>query len=73
MNRKIDILEDAFIEFNELSQITFKNNGDYSVQVIIDNIFDCNCWIFIDSEMEDRQYIAINYEVIYLDTLKEIK
>jgi len=72
MNRKTEILEDAFIEFKQYSQISFKRNEDNSVKVLIDNIFNCNCWIFIDSEIEDREYIAINYEVIYLDTLKEL-
>lgn len=68
--------EDTSIEFTQYSEITFNYLDDIEdeisyVLIYLNGKFVANMRIWYDSLMEDREYLTINHEIIYLDTLKQ--
>jgi PKD repeat protein len=67
------ITEETEVSFSEYSQLTYKDEGNENVTLYVDNkpVGDIKVWK--DSEMEGREYICVNYEIIYLDTIRVIE
>lgn len=70
MAYKKRIEEDDKVFFSEYSQLSYKDEEKEYVTLYVDNkpVGDIKVWK--DSEMEGREYICVNYEIIYLDTIK---
>lgn len=60
------------IEFRNLDQLSYEDNGGNNVKLYVDNIYIGNIKIWEDEDMNDREYICLNYEKVYLDGLKNI-
>lgn len=63
--------EDEVIYSNleDLSFFILSDEDSYEVELYICGKFVGYCNLWYDSEMNDRPYIILNYEIIYLDTI----
>jgi hypothetical protein len=59
------------LDFKSYDQLSYEDNGGM-VGVFLDGKPKGLCEVFTDWENESREYICINYEIVYLDTLKQI-
>jgi hypothetical protein len=50
-------------------QIIINDECDY-VNLYVDDFYIGYCEIWLDSEMDFREYIILNYTIVYLDTIK---
>ena len=67
------INEEDYVEFDNYKQLSYKDSEKEDVQIYKDGKPIGNIKVFLDSEMEDREYICINYTIVYLDTLAKWK
>lgn len=64
--------DDFILDFDNYEDITYSDNyGDY-VDVYLKGEFIAEVLVYFDDENDNREYICINNEVIYLDTLTKI-
>lgn len=66
------IEEEELIEFDSYEQLSFENK-DELIELFIDDFYIGDLKVWKDSEMEGREYVCINYEIVYLDTFTERK
>lgn len=66
------IEEEELIEFDSYEQLSFENK-DELIELFVDDFYIGDLKVWKDSEMEGREYVCINYEIVYLDTLTERK
>lgn len=64
--------EETIVLFSHYDQLSYKDYDGPDVKLYVDNIYIGDIKVWLDSEMNDREYICVNYEIIYLDTLKMI-
>jgi len=65
--------EELRLEFNKYEQLSYKDlNGKCYVELFLDNKSVGFIEVWTDVDNEEREYIIINYEMIYLDTLTDI-
>jgi hypothetical protein len=64
----IILTEESEIYYKNISQLSYENK-DEVVELFVDDFYVGDLKVFLDSEMEEREYITINYEIIYLDSL----
>ena len=64
--------DDLQLEFKDYDQLSYEDNGGM-IGVFLDDKQVGLCEVYTDWENESREYIYINNEIIYLDTLKQIK
>ena len=50
-------------------QIIENDECDY-VELYIDDFYIGVCEVWLDAEMDYRQYIILNYNIVYLDSIK---
>jgi hypothetical protein len=50
-------------------QIIINDECDY-VELFVDDFFVGNCEVWFDAEMDSREYIILNYSIVYLDSIK---
>lgn len=53
----------------QLSYEFYSSDYDY-VELYIDDFYIGVCEVWLDAEMDYRQYIILNYAIVYLDTIK---
>ncbi len=55
---------------NQLSyeQIIENDECDY-VELYVDDFYIGDCEVWLDAEMDSREYIILNYIIVYLDTI----
>ena len=58
-----------FADYNQLSFLYF--NTDKECALYCDKQFVADCVVYFDSEQNNREFIDINNEVVYLDTIRE--
>jgi hypothetical protein len=64
------ITEETEVFFTNDEQLSYQNyNADY-IELYIDDFYIGLCEVWFDSEMDDREYITLNYTIVYLDTIK---
>jgi hypothetical protein len=63
--------DELTLDFKSYDQLSYEDNGSM-VSIFLDNKPMGLCEVFTDRENEAREYICINYEMIYLDTLKQL-
>jgi len=64
------IEEEDFIDFSNYEQLSFRDAGE-NVKLFKDKELLGTIKVWLDSEMDDREYICINYTIVYLDTLRK--
>ena len=61
------------LDFKDYNQLSFEDDGQSAyVKVYLDDEPVAFCKVYNDRENDSREYICINYEILYLDTLKQI-
>ena len=65
--------DDFVIEYNNLSELSYNDTSKEYIELYFNNNFVGYIKVYTDWENNSREYIIINYEVLYLDDLKELK
>jgi hypothetical protein len=63
------ITEDIEVKFKEYSELAYLDLGEPEVGLYVNTVYVGDIKVWKDSEEEGREYICINYEVVYLDTI----
>lgn len=66
----IKYTEELELEFENYSQLSYDDLGEEYVQLFLDNESIGLVDVSTDIENQKREYIIVNYEIIYLDTIK---
>ena len=64
---------DLHLTFQDYNQLAYIDVKEKFVYIYLDDELVGKSEVFTDWENEKREYVSINYEVIYLDTLTKIK
>lgn len=65
------IEEEDFVDFKNYDQLSFRD-AEENVKLYKDGELLGTIKVWLDSEMDDREYICINYTIVYLDTLVKV-
>lgn len=63
--------EEDHVEFERYDQLSYQDKKEV-IELFVDNFYIGDMEVWKDSEMEGREYVCINYEIIYLDTIKTL-
>jgi hypothetical protein len=63
------ITEETEVQFTRYEQLSYYDNDEPEVTLFIDEVPVGVVKVWQDSEMSGREYICLNYEVVYLDCL----
>ena len=66
------LTEEDNIEYEELKDLSYYDSGTDNVDLFVKDEFIGEIKVWLDSEEDNREYITINYEIIYLDTINKI-
>jgi len=69
MSTRKKITEETEVQFTKYEQLSYYDNDEPEVTLFIDGVPVGQIKVWQDSEMENREYICLNYEVVYLDRL----
>ena len=69
MSKRKMITEETEVSFTRYEQLSYYDNDEPEVTLFIDEIPVGVVKVWQDSEMNGREYICLNYEVVYLDSL----
>jgi len=69
MKRKIK--EETEVKFTQYGQLSYLDEGEPEVTLYVDDRPVGIIKVWLDSEMNNREYICLNYEIVYLDTLNK--
>ena len=71
------IFEETEVKYSSLDELSYIDCGDESpsrepmVKLYVNNKYEGHIERWCDYENDERDYICVNYEMIYLDTIKE--
>lgn len=65
------ITEETEVTFKDYSELSYIDEDKKDVTLLVNGISIGKIKVWQDMEMERREYIALNYEVVYLDTIKK--
>ncbi len=66
------IEEETEIKYHSRGQLSYKDDNTATVELFIDNKYLGDIKVWEDSLTNNREYICINYTVIYLDEIRKI-
>lgn len=69
-----NIKEADDVSFRSYDQLSYEDDGNPKVKLYVDNVYIGRIKVWVDrmdNEFDEREYICVNYEMIYLDTLKK--
>ena len=69
MSKRKMITEETEVRFTRYEQLSYYDNDEPEVTLFIDEVPVGVVKVWQDSEMNGREYICLNYEVVYLDSL----
>ena len=62
--------DDLSLDFKDYDQLSYEDCGDATyIELFLDGNSVGLVEVYTDVENEEREYICINYEMIYLDTM----
>jgi len=67
------IKEETEVRFKDYKQLSYLDEGEPEVTLYVDDRPVGIIKVWLDSEMDNREYICLNYEIVYLDTLDKFK
>lgn len=67
------IQEETEVEFKSYADLSYHDVGEPEITLYVKGSPIGFAKVWKDSEEEGREYICINYEVIYLDTINKIE
>lgn len=65
------IQEEDEVKYQNLEELSYFDVGDEFVALYVNRQYEGDIKVWKDSEMDGREYVCINYEIIYLDTITE--
>ena len=66
------ITEEDEVKYRNLDELSYMDFDDETVALYLNKEYEGDIKVWKDSEMDGREYVCINYEIVYLDTLKEL-
>jgi len=63
------ITEEDSVEYTKDSDLSYENKGEL-VELFVEDFYVGDVKVYLDSEMDSREYICLNYTIVYLDELK---
>jgi len=73
MRNLFRIQEETHIEFEKYTDLSYFDVGDVDVVLYVNDRAVGKIKVWKDTEQEGREYVCVNYEIVYLDTLDEFK
>lgn len=67
------INEETEVLFDRYTDLSYLDEGEPEVGLYVNDMFVGDIKVWKDSEQEGREYICLNYEIIYLDTIEKIE
>ncbi len=64
--------DELHLKFSSYSQLSFLDEKYEYVKVFLDGISVGYAMVYTDMENDNREYIVVNNEILYLDTLEAI-
>lgn len=65
------IQEEDEVKYSHQDELSYFDDDKETVALYVNNNYEGDIKVWKDSEMDGREYVCINYEIIYLDTLKK--
>ena len=65
--------EEFQLDYKDLSELSYKDTKEEYIILFHNNKEVCDIEVFTDIENKKREYILINYELVYLDTIKKLE
>ena len=66
------ITEEDEVVYTNDEQLSYSLFDDDYIELYVDDFYIGKCEIWYDIEMDYRHYIVLNYDIVYLDTIKLI-
>lgn len=66
------IQEHDEVKYRNLEDLSCFDAGNDFVALYVNKEYEGDIKVWRDSEMDGREYVCINYEIVYLDTIKKI-
>ena len=60
------------VEYTNDEQLSYQLYKDDYIELYVDDFYIGLCEVWLDVEMDYRQYIILNYTIVYLDAIKLI-
>ena len=69
----MEIHSDEFsLDYTNLEELSYYDSGGDYIDLFKGGDFVGYLYVYRDDENEKREYVCINYEIIYLDTIENI-
>jgi hypothetical protein len=65
------ISEETEVKFKQYADLSYNDYGTDTIDLFVQDVCIGDIEVFTDRENEKREYICVNYEMIYLDTLRK--
>jgi len=66
------IQEEDEVKYQNLEELSYMDFKDETVALYVNRQYEGDIKVWKDSEMDGREYVCINYEIIYLDTITKL-
>ena len=70
-DKRTYITEETEVEFKEYTELSYLDKKNPTVELFVNDKSIGFIEVFTDRENGKREYICVNYEMIYLDTMKK--
>ncbi len=60
------------VEYQNLEELSYFDDDGDTVALYVNRQYEGDIKVYKDSEMDKREYVCINYEIVYLDTLNKL-
>jgi len=60
------------VNFENYNELSYRNKG-HLIEMYVNDMYEGDMVVYKDSEMNDREFVNMNYEITYLDTLTRKK
>ena len=60
------------LDYKTLEELSYYDSDNYYIDLYKNGGFVAYLTVYIDVENEEREYVYINYEILYLDTIQKI-
>ena len=57
------------VDYTNDEQLSYEPMLEGFVELYVDDFYIGDCEVWLDAEMDSRQYITLNYTIVYLDTI----
>jgi hypothetical protein len=66
------ISEEDYVDYSEQTELSYYDNGENYVELYVNNTYVGDIEVWTDWDNDNREYLTINYEIVYLDTIKSL-